>query len=350
MWFIPNIIQKLTFPAAPKSPWIDDHKRFNIKSLCGHLRFLIRGVLARRKCQFLIHVRYFVIVVILALSFHCHATQDQLEAAIDAKDYIQAIVLQREQVSKADINDKAEELKNLAIIYLKDQQQEKAFDTFLLSLDAIKTQSIQVTQKDEDLYKQALAVYLDHKGQTPQKIASDIIKEYAPLLKLHSQDYQLAYLIALAYANKSQYDEFFNLFFDAYKYYPDHFLAYKTKAVLHIKLMERKRSEDDRKLQREAVLLNLNKALELNPQDVTLYKLLITFSFPHLKAEQVRLCLNKIMEENMIIPRSDVLFYVQQAIEVKDKALAQRFIDRAREWYQQSRIITAAQSYIDTHN
>lgn len=52
--FIPNMNQKWAFPAAPKSSGIEDRK----KSIWAPLRSSIRGVLARSKCPFLIHVWY----------------------------------------------------------------------------------------------------------------------------------------------------------------------------------------------------------------------------------------------------------------------------------------------------
>ena len=48
-----------------------------------------------------------------------------------------------------------------------------------------------------------------------------------------------------------------------------------------------------------------------------------------------------------MIPRSELMFYVIEAGDVSDRELAQRFIDRSKEWFPQSRIVTSAQNYLD---
>lgn len=274
-----------------------------------------------------------------------------IQDVLQAGDYKKAIEFQKKKLT-SDVNvDQGAVLKALAVLYLKDQDQEQAFETFLKSLDYAKRINCpKMTDAEESTYKAALAIYFDHKsGTNPKETAQVLIRQFAAELKRQPDNHQLAYLVALARANLNQYEEFFDLFYRAYGCYPDHFLAFKTKAILHIKLLERKKTEAERKVQREEVISNFEKALTIEPQDVTLYKLLITFASPETKQDQVRRCLNKIMGGNIIIPRSDVIFYVQEAVDAKENTLAQQFLDRAREWYQQSRIITAAQNYLDAH-
>lgn len=270
--------------------------------------------------------------------------------SIQAQDYKQAIALQKMRIDEASSCAKAELIKQLAIYYLKDQNHEKAFESFLTSLDAvcIDEPPENETQEEIDLYNQALAMYLNIHASA-KEMSEQIIKQYDPLLKKYPNAWHLEYLMALAYANLELYEEFFNHFFHSYRYDPEHFFAYKTKAILHIKLMERKRYDADRNREREAALQNFERALMKEPQDATLYKLLITFSFPETKKNQALRYLNKIVEENIIISRSEIMFFVQAAVDAKDNALAQRFIDKARGWYQQSKIVTAAQHYLDSH-
>ena len=195
---------------------------------------------------------------------------------------------------------------------------------------------------EEAQFNKALGIYRDHK-LSPQESSTLILQNFVPI---ESRNYLLSYLLAIAYANGNRYEEFMNYFYSAYLYYPNHYLSYKTQAILHIKLMERKRTEVDRSIQRDAIIMNFESALAREPYDVSLYKLLINFSSPEKKPKQVRQCLNKILEGTMIIPRSDLLFYVREAVDAKEMSLAQKFIDKARGWYPDSRLVSNAQEYL----
>ena len=124
-------------------------------------------------------------------------------------------------------------------------------------------------------------------------------------------------------------------------------MAYRTKAILHIKLFEKARTSQEKAEQRQKILENLRLAEGVYPQDTSLYKLQITFSSDADKLKALQSSLQKIMSENMIVPRTDILFYVSEALEAKDKKLAQQFLDKAKEWYQVSRMIDTAQEMID---
>lgn len=270
----------------------------------------------------------------------------QTKAYATENDCKKAISLQHGVIEEAEAKNKGRLLKELSILYLKDQNQELAFESFLKALEHANKIPIQSKEPAND-YEEALALYL--KGQMPKETAKEILKKYKPILQASPKNYLLAYIVAIAHANLNQFQEFFDLFYDGYEHHPDHFLAFKTKAILHIKLMERKRSDAEKNEQRQLILKNFNLALEREPQDVTLYKLLIIFSPPATKSKQLQLSLNKIMKDNIIIPRSDIVFYVEQAVDLKEEALAISFLEKAREWYPQSRIISAAQNYIDSH-
>lgn len=276
--------------------------------------------------------------------------QEALSAACQQRNFKHAIEIQKEFIEKAEDKERSRLKVDLAVLYLKDQDQESAFQIFLEALETVKTdQTTPMTQETEDLYKSALALYLEHGARTPQATAELICKEYGICQKKTVDAYLLGYVVALAYANLGNYEDFFNVFFDAYRHYPDHFLAFKTKAVLHIKLFDRARSETDRQRHREAISFNINQAIDREPRDDTLYKMLITFSSQQNKQEHVRRSLNKIIHDNIIIPRCDIQFYVQEAVEMKDYKLTQQFIDRAGEWYKNSRLVNIAQKYLDTH-
>lgn len=239
------------------------------------------------------------------------------------------------------------ELLQQAKDHLKNQEQEKAFQTFLTSLENTNSNQTTPTQEDQQLYDQALPLYLDHTDI--EKNSLKIVQEYAPIIKKHPEYHLLTFLVAASAANAGAYEQFFDLFHPAYRAHPDHFLAYKTLAVIHIRLFERARTPEERERQRQKILDNIAKAIDRYPSDSSLYKMQIGFADGPQKAQIVSDSLNKILSGNIIVPRVDIPLYVQKAVETKQYDLAQKFIDKAHEWYKVSRLITGAQEYLDRH-
>lgn len=290
----------------------------------------------------------FVVATVSATAQDLQKLNEQQAIAIEQREFRKAIEIQHEKITHAESASKAEYLKELALLYLKDQDQEKAITAFLEALSLMPNTTVSATTApDEAEYKKAFAIYLDPAAESPRVTAINLLKALKPVLDAKPDQYLLDYFVAIAYANLGRYEEFFAHFYRAYKFYPAHYLAFKTKAVMHIKLLERIREESEKGIQRQLVTDNLMLALEQEPLDTTIYKLLISFSPKEKKREQVQLCLNKIINGNIMIPRSELMFYVMEAVDVSDRALAQRFIDRSKEWYPQSRIVTSAQNYLD---
>lgn len=256
----------------------------------------------------------------------------------------EAIAQQKKKIEAASGNEKAALTEKLALLYLKDQDQEGAFEALLKSLEN-PPQSLKIDA--DPAYDEALLIYLQEKPETATETSRKIIMTYAPVLKERKAPSQLGFLLAIAYANVHLYQEFIPLFYSTYRAFPTHFLAYKTKGMLHLKLMERKRAEGDRLQQRAAAIADFEAALALNPSDVSLYRLIIIFQTPELKRNQVQRFLNKMINDNIIIPRSEVMFYVREAVDVKEFDLAQRFITKAHQWHGDSRILDGAQNYLD---
>lgn len=256
----------------------------------------------------------------------------------------QAIAEKIQQIAEASLAEKGELEEQLALLYLKDQDQERAFEVFLHALD--HRQERQPCDKTP-LYDEALALYFEGATEDPKAVAVKIIEKYGSIVKKQSQEFLVSYIVALAYANLDRYEEFFPLFYHAYQHCPDSFLADKTKAILHLKLMERRHTEQQRASERKAVVDNLQRALEKGPSDVTLYKMLILFSPVDQRQEQIRQCLNKIIDNNIIIPRSEILFYVKEALATDQQLLACRFLERAHQWYPKSKMVDAAQQYFE---
>lgn len=260
-------------------------------------------------------------------------------------DTKQAIKRQQEIVDLACQEQKGEVSVELARLYLKDQDQEKAFKVFLDALNFAKRKTPPEQSSSEE-YDKAFSLYVDQPFDAPQETAAQLIEMLLPVLHVKPDEYLLDYFMAIAFANLGKYEEFFRHFYKAFQFYPDHYLAYKTKAILHIKLLERTRELDDREFQRAEIGKNLQLALEREPCDTTIFKLLISFSPKEKKREQVRLCLKKIIDGNIMVPRTEVMFYVLEAVDVEEIDWCQRFISRSKEWYPQSRLVASAQEYL----
>jgi tetratricopeptide (TPR) repeat protein len=235
----------------------------------------------------------------------------------------------------------------LALAHLADQNEEKAFKTFLEALSAAeKKQTKEISKEEQQQYEEALKLYLNH-SENPRETAQKVQAAYASLLKEHSDFFLLRYLIALTKANQGEWKEFFEEFYRSYEYFPEHYLAFKTKAVLHLKLMEKGRTTQERAEHQTEMLSNTVKAIEKNGNDTGLYKLMMVFAFNDEKQRVVDLYLNKIIESSILVPRSEIAFFVKQAVSVQKKDLAQRFLDHVRKDYQYSRVVSAAQEYLD---
>lgn len=269
----------------------------------------------------------------------------------DAEDTKATIAERLSLVQKASPEEAGPLKVKLAIAYYNDQDQEKAFKTYLEALDQTKAiaTSDSSTPEDQLIFDKALKIYMDHTPSVAGVSAQKIYKEFAPELTAHPDNYLLGFIVAAAYANLNKFDDFFDTFYHSYRVYPDHWLAYKTKAVLHIKLLERARTAQEREAQKKMILANTLKAIDKNPHDTSLYKLMMAYSPEEEKEKMITTYLNKIINNNIVIPRTEIAFYVQQAVSVRQYDLAQRIIDKGHEWYQYSQMLNAAQQYLDKH-
>lgn len=238
--------------------------------------------------------------------------------------------------------------KELSLAYYKDQNQEEAFKTFLKALDHAQIVHIgPMSQEEEALYKEALKIYLNPRAESPQEISEALIEMYSGILKNHPEYYHLGYLIALSYANLNKFDRFFELFYPSYERLKDHFLAYKTKAILHIKLLERAKTPEEKEYERKIILELLQKAKETYGKDLSLYKMQINFSDDKDKSLVIQKNVQELIAENKPIPRADLPFYFDQLLAYGQIDLAKQFLLKSREWYPYSRTLDAAQELID---
>ena len=270
-----------------------------------------------------------------------------LSADPPGMDFKTAIKILKEKIDLADIDIKGRVTQELALLYLKDQDQEQAFKVFLEALNFIKVKIPNKACCPEE-YNKAFSIYINQSSISPQETSVHLIETLTPIVEKNPDQHLLNYFIAIAYANLGKYEEFFKHFFNAFQYNPDHYLADKTKSILHIKLLERTRENSEREAQRTEIMHHLLLALEKEPKDATIYKLLITFSPKEKKRELVQLCLKKILNVNIMIPRSELMFYVLEAIDVDEIKWCQHFISRSKEWYPQSRLVATAEEYFNS--
>jgi hypothetical protein len=238
-----------------------------------------------------------------------------------------------------------------SLAYLKEQDQEKAIREFLMLLDNMKTlQAPLLSAQEKELYEKGYKIYLDrHPSETPQDTAIKLYQEFKQITDDHKEYFLLNLLMSTAYANLNRYEDFFNTFCRSYPFYSDHYLSYKIKAALHIRLFEKARLLDEREKERKLVLSHTLEAINKNPNDIGLYKVAILFAGEENQGKVIHDCLKQIIQQNIIIPRHDLLFFVHQAVESKQLEIAQKFVDKSREWYHYSRSISEAQEHIDQH-
>lgn len=277
----------------------------------------------------------------------CICTSMELQC-LDTKAEIVKI---QTQVQKASPDELGPLKVKLAIAYYNDQDQERAFKTYLEALDEtkVKASSELPVPQELSITDKALKIYMDQTPASAGVAAQKIYKEFSPELSSHPDDCLLGFIVAAAYANLNKFDEFFDTFYRSYKACPDHWLSLKTKAVLHIKLLERARTDQEREAQKKMILENAIKSADKNPEDTSLYKMMMAYAPEGDKGKIISTYLNKIINNNIVIPRTEIAFYVQQAVSAKQYDLAQRFIDKAHEWYQYSQVLNAAQQYLDKY-
>ncbi len=227
--------------------------------------------------------------------------------------------------------------------FLIDQQQEKAIEFFLSSLDPSPScKKYYSSIKEKMLYQKALALYVDAKGAMFRSFTDQIIFEFAPIVKEHPEYAELAFIVASAYANRGEFLLLFDLFYNAYYQHPKHYFASKIQGILWIKLFERTLPGPLKEIRRDQILKFLSEASESNSGDTALYKLRMLYAPDKMHSSVVNECLNKIINKNIILPVGELEFFIEMAFELNDSILTRRFIDKASGWYPNSRILARA--------
>lgn len=235
-----------------------------------------------------------------------------------------------------------------------DQEVDKSFHHFLIALETVEPLPTPKLEEEETLlYQEALNEYLLNGGNDPMQLAKEMLAKYGKKADENRHFLYLNFLMSTAFANLGAYDSFFDRFYAAYPYLSDSFIAYKTQGILYLRLSQHGRSTAEKHSYQEKALHFLSLALERNPKDASLYKVLILLAKDASKEEcndsLVLSYLQKMVESGSHIPRGDVYLYVREAVALGEYELAQEIIDKARALYEFSRALSAAQDYLNQH-
>lgn len=254
----------------------------------------------------------------------------------------------QERVERATPEQKAEALKELARAYWQDQEQGKAIEIFFQALEALppSVRPWAASEAETLYYQEALQIYLDPQSKDPRLNALRLRDGYAGIVRLYPDYVGLGYLVAASYANLGDFDQFFQRFFDAYKRHPNHYLAWKAQAILHIKLLERSTLVEVKEAERVKIIKDLEKAKELFSEDSSLYRMQIAFAADREKRQILQANVREIMEKSIIPPRAELSFYFDQLMLYGERELAVEFLKKARRWYPYSRTLDAAEAIL----
>jgi tetratricopeptide (TPR) repeat protein len=276
----------------------------------------------------------------LLLSFGLWGTSEpSWKEYAEEGDYGRAIELLNQEIARDKTSHSSDLFVELACLYMKDQKEEEAFSTFLEALEGPPSESYEMCQEEEEIYSKSLKLYLEEAQRPSQEIAKELEGLLEPIVEAHPTYAHVRFILANAYANVGKWDLFFRHFYTSYKQKRDAFLAARTMGILNIKLFEKARTLEAKEEKRKKINEALQRALCLYNEDGSLYKLLIVFSPPDARKQVAREMIERIIQGNAVIVRSQIPFFVHEALELGSKELAARFLDRAASWYQYSRVI-----------
>ena len=238
----------------------------------------------------------------------------------------------------------------LAQAYYQDQESDKAFYYFLESLkEAPSDQENPMSAEEETLFTEASDLYLKQTDLDPVKSAHTILERFGSVADQHPEFFHLNLIVSVAHANLGAYDLFFERFYRVYPSVSETFMVNKTCGVLYLRLSQRTIYADEKYLYQQKARHFLNLALEKNPKDSSLYKILIFLAKEEENDALVVACLQKMVETEVTISRGDIYLYVREAVAYGEMKLGQAIVDKACALYDYSRAITAAQEYLDKH-
>lgn len=228
----------------------------------------------------------------------------------------------------------------LAQAYYIDQELDEAFKHFLFALDFVEPKEA----LSLDNSKEAIDFYVSQTGSDPVRAAADLLIRYK-----EDTSQQTRFILSMAYANLGQYATFFSDFYEGYPHYAESFLAYKTRGILALRLAQHEKELGRLASYREEAFKHLTTALEHYPYDASLYKVLIFLAKDEKNDALIGTYLHKIVDHTVKVARADIYLYVREAVTLDDLDIAQALIDQAKEQYEYSRAISAAEDYLNQH-
>lgn len=230
----------------------------------------------------------------------------------------------------------------LAVNHLLDQQEEEAFKSYLECLERAEWQSgKQPSATEQEIFNSLFQIYLEK----PQELEVSV----KSALQEHPDFHLVQYFYASTCANQHKFEPFFYLFYQSYKAYPESHFAHKTKGVVSSLLYQRARNLDAREQFRKKAITHFTKALEIMPKDTSVHRMLLSTSTEVDRQEVVRAVIEAVVGQNIVIVRHEIPFYVNHALMAKMPDLADRLIDKAKSWYEYSRILQEMQNQVNMY-
>jgi|GEM_PF-1744511 len=283
-------------------------------------------------------MRWWLTAYLLFPAFGLTATLEEAQGLYEVGEFKEAIAIYQTLEGSAEVN------LRLALAHYRDQDDVKAFSSYLKALEAVQEEPSVVTEEEKTVFEEGLALYLSSSFATPRDEAIELAKRFGPIVDEHPDWRLVNFLVASAHANLGMFDDFFERFFTSYKSFPNHFLAHKIKGMLHIKIAERLSDESERERERMQATACFKKAVLANDQDFSLYKMIVALSGD--KRAALVSTLENFIAKDVAIPRRDIYFYVEQALAVDEGPLAQAFVEKAVQWYPVSRSVEAAKELL----
>lgn len=227
----------------------------------------------------------------------------------------------------------------LAVCYLQDQQEEEAFKAYISCLEkAYSKQTKVMNAREEASLQELLPLYFAN--------AQDLEEKLTACLKAHPDYTYVQFMLAARAANAKKYEPFFYLFYDSYCSYPESHMSHKTQGVIASLLLQRVKSPEEKDVWRKRAIRSFLRASEICPEDTGLYRMIIFTSSESERKALVQQVIRQIIEKNSKIPRGDIPFFINAALMVDEVALAQGLLDKAKTWYEYSRILQEMQELV----
>lgn len=235
----------------------------------------------------------------------------------------------------------------LAQGYLEDQEVEKAFRYFLEALEKAPIQADRPLEAGEKaLYEEALSIYFKEGGVDPERSGRLLLEKFEAVAHDHPEYLHLNLIVAMAQANCGNFLPFFESFYRIYPNISQHFISYKARAILCLRLMHFAKLGEEREHFRAQGIHFIEKAMEKNGSDSGLYKMRLILAHERKDREKVALLLTQFIDREVEVPRSDILFYVNEALWVEKRDLAEKIVAKAAALYDYSRAVQAAQDFL----